>query len=183
QKSSSRLDMRANWAGFLAISAYRVCPFLVPFLIPNSGYATFEIAPNTGRSMNFNTLSFDGRRSPTGSQLVQVRSSRDNYAAVLATFSLPVSDVFYPLSLAFTGTDFQNLTTSVSFRIYGYNATAGAGTLRFDNVVLDGTTQAATPVPFGFTPIWGIAANGVVFGLRKLRNKQMRSGSQSSVKA
>ncbi|MBD2078686.1 hypothetical protein H6G01_01935 [Leptolyngbya sp. FACHB-17] len=133
--------------------------------------------------MNFNTLSFDGRRSPTGSQLVQVRSSRDNYAAVLATFSLPVSDVFYPLSLAFTGTDFQNLTTSVSFRIYGYNATAGAGTLRFDNVVLDGTTQAATPVPFGFTPIWGIAANGVVFGLRKLRNKQMRSGSQSSVKA
>lgn len=152
-------------------------------VINTNKYYTFTITPNSGISMSFNTLTFAARRSGQGPQTIEVRASPDNYVATLSTLT-PGNGNFNttpsPLSTNLSGAAFQNLTTAVTFRIYGYQADDANGTLRLDNVVLDGTTQAAVPVPFGFTPIWGIAVNGVVFGLRKLRNK--KSVSQSSAK-
>ncbi|MBD1844067.1 hypothetical protein H6F89_11775 [Cyanobacteria bacterium FACHB-63] len=153
-------------------------------------FYSFDITPNSGRSMSLNTLTFDAQRSgTTGPQTIEVRSSLDNYATGLP-FTLPTATTTATANGTFTGytvslssPSFQNLTNPVIFRIYGYGATAAGGTLRLDDVILDGSTQAAVPVPFGFTPVWGVAVNGVVFGLRKLRNRQLRSTSESSVKA
>ncbi|MEP0916094.1 hypothetical protein NC981_04640 [Leptolyngbya sp. DQ-M1] len=163
---------------------------LNPTLIDPNKYYTFTVTPNAGISMSLNLLTFAARRSSFGPQNIAVRSSVDNYAATLSTLTpgtpnsnSATNDFNTGLSTNLSGAAFENLATAVTFRIYGYGASNTGGTLRLDNVILDGTTQAAVPVPFGFTPIWGIAANGVVFGLRKLRNKQMKSGFQSSVKA
>lgn len=137
-------------------------------------FYTFTVTPNSGVQMSLNSLAFAARRSPSGPQTIEVRSSL-NYATPLSIFSLPTADVFSPLLVSLPGTSFGNLTSPIEFRIYGYNAGGTTGSLRLDNVTLEGTVA----VPFGFTPIWGIAANGIVFGLRKLRNKQTKNNSDS----
>lgn len=149
---------------------------------PNSKYYSFTVTPSSGTQISLNSLVFAAQRSTQGPQTIEIRSSVDNYAASL-TFTAPIppgtaaianpSFTSYTVSLA--SPSLQNLTSDVTFRIYGYNTGATGGTLRLDNVVLDGTMQPVA-VPFGFTPIWGLAANGVVFGLRKLR-KRTKSNS------
>lgn len=145
-------------------------------------FYTFTVTPNSGATISLSSLIFDARRSNSGPGTIEVRSSLDNYGAALSTLTPGTGsgsgnfNLGLPTSL--TAAQFQNLTSSITFRIYGYGATGTAGTLSLDNVILNGTTQPVD-VPFGFTPIWGLAANGIVFGLRKLRNKQTKSSSDS----
>lgn len=145
---------------------------------PNNKYYSFTVTPNSSIQMSFSSLTFAAQRSGSGPTTIEVRSSLDSYTTTLSTSSPGNGSFISGLSTPVSGAAFQNLSTPVTFRIYGYSASAPGGTLRLDNVVLGGTTQATVPVPFGFTPIWGIAANGIVFGLRELR-KRTKSGSQS----
>lgn len=155
-----------------------------------SKYYNFTITPNSGMMVNLNTLTLDALRSGTGPSTIEVRSSIDTYATSLL-FTLPTVGTTGTVSnLSFTSYTvalnlplLQNVTNAVEFRIYGYSAGSTSGTLRLDNVKLDGSTMPVVAVPFGFTPVWGIAVNGVVFGLRKLRNKRMKSTGNSIVEA
>ncbi|HTL90470.1 MAG TPA: hypothetical protein VL134_13805, partial [Leptolyngbya sp.] len=118
-----------------------------------------------------NSLTFDAQRSTQGSQVIAVRSSLDIYAVTLSTLSPGNNSFTSNLTISFPAPTFQNLTNPITFRIYGYNAGATAGTLRLDNVSLNGSAEIV-PVPFGFAPGWGIVASGIGMGLRKLKNKK-----------
>ncbi len=130
-------------------------------------YYTFTIAPISGKQMTLTTLLMDAQRSGTGPSTLEVRSSLDNYTTIISSVNPPT--LFGSLSTPL-GIPFGNLTTPVTFRIYGYAATGAGGTLRLDNVSLDGSTANIAPVPFTFTPVWGIVTWSIV-ALRRSRQK------------
>lgn len=130
-------------------------------------YYEFTVTPNNGYPMSFTSLSLEARPSDTGPKTVEVRSSVDGFAIALSTLTLP--PIAFTSSTTTFGAPFQNLTSPVTFRIYGYNAELPVGTLRLDNVVLNGPTQIE-PVPFQFAIAWGIVPSALGFGMRKFRD-------------
>lgn len=106
-------------------------------------YLNFSYSVST-YEYDLNSVSFRVRRSGEGPKDVSLRSSLDGFVANLTTFDLNADAVFYnvvvPLGLT-------NLSSGVTFRIYGDNADTYLGVLYFDQIVINGTvTSIVLPV-------------------------------------
>lgn len=112
---------------------------------PNPGvYFQFSLTPNAGYSLNISSLVLRMRRSNTGTpsgsgpRAWSLRSSVDGYAADIASGTITHNYANYTVNPGFV---FATLTSSVTFRLYGYNASVGAGgnsRLVFDNITVNG---------------------------------------------
>ncbi|HEY4056580.1 MAG TPA: DUF4215 domain-containing protein, partial [Kofleriaceae bacterium] len=103
-------------------------------------YVTFTLAPTGANKMTMLALVFDQQRSATGPDMWSVRSSLDNYATDIQTGTLPTSGAFVTTRVTL-GAGFANLITPITLRIYGWDAAASGGTLRFDNVSVIGSVE------------------------------------------
>jgi hypothetical protein len=109
-------------------------------------YFEFTLTPDPGKKVTVNSLALDSVRI-FGPRDLEIRSSLDNFAAVLGSTSVNSSftNTVLPLSLS--------SSASIIFRILGTNTpTTGNQNLRFlilDNVELDGNIAdiAAVPTP------------------------------------
>lgn len=124
--------------------------------IDSNDYYQFSLAPTAGYAVSFASVAFAERRSSTGIRTFELRSSLDGFAtAIPGTITgVPDDDSVRDQSLLL-GAPFTNLTTEVTFRLYGYSAESGGGTWRLQNhstfggLVLDGTVTAV-PEPATF---------------------------------
>jgi hypothetical protein len=116
-------------------------------------YFTFSLTPDPGFQLSLTELQLDERRSGTGIRDWSIRSSLDAFAADIGTaFSVPDNtSTRTDQSIDLTGGMFEDLTSAIEFRIFGYNAEGGGGTWRLDNVDLFGTI---TPVPEVSGNVW-----------------------------
>ena len=106
-------------------------------------YLNFSYSVSTFE-YNLNSVSFRVRRSGEGPKDVSLRSSLDGFTSNLTSFNLSADGVFYnviiPLGL-------MNLSSGVTFRLYGNNADTYLGVLYFDQIVINGTvTSIVLPV-------------------------------------
>ena len=138
----------------------------------NTGfYYQVTVTVATGYTASLTGITFDVQRSGTGIRQYAVRSNADSYAANLtasinpANVNLSVaSDIFLindatttasvGSTITLSGANFTNLAagTSRTFRFYGWNAEAAAGSFGIDNVVISGTatsTASASITPSG----------------------------------
>ncbi|MGF1638555.1 MAG: T9SS type A sorting domain-containing protein [Cyclobacteriaceae bacterium] len=107
----------------------------------------YEIIMTAEEGLNFHlfSLKIDEQRSDTGPRNFIIKTSLDN-------FSQPI-DGIKETSLVFkthefnVGGTFENLET-LTIRIYGYNATAGTGTWRIDNIRFYGEIEDLRPPEF-----------------------------------
>lgn len=114
----------------------------------NTGaYIEFSISPNTGYQLNLSAVTLRLRRSNTGSPAGSgptswsLRSSLDGFAADISSNSLGHTHNNFTVTL---GSGFQNIYTTVTFRLYGYNVTLGSGGLSrvvLDNISVQGVGQ------------------------------------------
>jgi|GEM_PF-2763368 len=122
--------IRSNWSSSSSYSP------------TNNQNFSFTVTPN-GTDLNLSSLTFDARNSATGPSTAYVSTSVDNYATSTA---LTPSSNFSTLT-----TDLSNLTditTPVTLKISGVGATNTGGTLRVDNVQLNGDIGGeVTPPP------------------------------------
>lgn len=131
----------------------------------NTGkYFQVTLTPQVNFSIDLNTITFTSQRSGTGVRQYLVRSSSDAYVSNLPASISPANtnlqvvptNIFQVLD-ASTGANagntitldasYDNLTSAVTFRFYGLNAEATAGTFSLDNVIFGGVatyTGAAT---------------------------------------
>lgn len=133
--------------------------------VANDRYFEFTVTPTAGNQVTLATLSFNyGAVTSTGvlpqagapiTPMFQVRSSVDNFSASIGdttaiVFGQSTSDVSKSFSVSLSSLGgFSELTTTTTFRIYGYFGTGTPGygdSLRLDNVNLTGTV-AAVPEP------------------------------------
>ncbi len=137
--------------------------------IDANDYFQFSITPSGGYSMNLTSLSLSERRSGTGIRTWEIRSSVDNYASALGTFSVPDDTNTRTGQSVTLSSGFSSLTTATTFRIYGYSAEAAGGTWRIDDVVLNGSISAI-PEPSTYAAIFGaLALVGTVWHRRRQR--------------
>ncbi len=100
-------------------------------------YFYFTLTPNSGYKINFTNFIYTGQASGSGPDMFAFRSSVDNYATNIGT----ASETGTTISLAAAA--YQNIATAITFRFYGWNANAGAGTFSINDFTFNG---AALPV-------------------------------------
>src|SRR5215204_2797452 len=115
----------------------------------NTDYYEFTMTPTAGYEFSVSALRVGLQRSSTGPAIVEVRSSADSYATSLGTFGVTTSLLTFTADLAATP-DLQDRTSPLTFRFYGYGASAAGGTLRIQRVIsplmlgveVDGTVES-----------------------------------------
>lgn len=121
-------------------------------------YWQFAVTLQPGYSLDLQSINCRYQRSGTGPTAWSLRSSTDSFAADLTNGTL-------------SGTTFQTLAASlasssnsgtITYRLYGSNATANGGAWRIDNLYMTGRVYAASSSGYVATDS-DLNTNGVVF--------------------
>lgn len=99
-------------------------------------YFNFTLTPAPGFLMSFVEFEYTGQRSPTGPDSFAFRSSLDNFTANLGTPTATGA------TISLSDAVFQNLSTPVEFRLYGWNTTNSGGTFSVNDFSFEGTISA-----------------------------------------
>lgn len=162
-------------------------------LLSGDFYYQFTVTPDAGYKMDLTSITFDFGASYSSSSQIGWRlySSVDGFdpgsgdiiasnvfassAQAANSFTLQTSDLTPSNPNPSVGTDFQNLTVPVTFRLYINDASTTAGSVtRFDNVTLNGVTS---PVP---EPSPSVMVAFGVAGLLCLRRRFRMPGFDSA---
>ena len=147
-------------------------------------YMEFGLTAASGFTLNMTDISFGVGRSGTGPRQWEWRSSVDSFAAPITTFGSLNTNVTESLGILTTpdantgytgnvldlsGGGFDNLT-SVTFRLYGYNAegTAGTGGLQ-GPLTFSGATVVPEPSTYAM-----LALAGACFAAYRIRRRTRR---------
>ncbi|MCE7061923.1 hypothetical protein [Dyadobacter sp. CY343] len=100
-----------------------------------SRYMEFTFAANSFK-YNISSISFRLRRSPTGPDMIRLRSSMDGFNTDISATNITNSNVFNSYSIP---VHFANLSENTfSIRIYAHNAPSIHGVLWFDEITING---------------------------------------------
>ena len=115
--------------------------------VANGQYFQFSAVAEEGFELDLLSLTFDATRGGSSTPRGWVlRSSLDNFAADIASAELPTQNpTLTHFNVDLTAAAFQDVTSQITFRLYGYAPTAGVGAF-YDNIELHGLVEAA-PVP------------------------------------
>lgn len=103
-------------------------------------YFTFTLTPIPGKELSMSSFSYIGVRSSTGPTSFALRSSVDNFSANIGTVGLGGTiDLSRP--------EFQDLTTSIEFRLYGWGATGKGGKFGIQSFSFEGFIALPAPLP------------------------------------
>jgi len=128
--------------------------------LDTTAYFTFTLTPNSGFKVNFTDFVYTGQTSPTGPTSFAFRSSVDSFA----------SDIGSPTATGTTidlsGVTYQDVSSAITFRLYGWGASGTAGTFSVNDFTFDGTVSAIPePVNVALAIFGGIGAG--VWGVRR----------------
>ena len=114
--------------------------------LSNADYLSFTITPNSGWQLNLGALTFTDSRSSTGPQSFSIRTSLDSFGSETFGYSSTgTTNVNRSFNFATLGDTYQDISSSIEIRIYGYNAGGSTGRYSLVNsLTLEGTV---TPVP------------------------------------
>ncbi len=86
-----------------------------------SDYFSFSLAPSAGYQINFQNFIFTGVRNSTGPLNFALRSSVNNFSSDIGTATAAGG------TISLGAIALQNITDTVEFRLYGWNASSAAG--------------------------------------------------------
>lgn len=95
-------------------------------------YFYFTITPNSSYEIDFVSFVYAGQTSPTGPTSFALRSSLDSYTANIGTPSSSGT------TISLSASQFQNITSAITFRIYGWGASGSGGTFSINDFTFNG---------------------------------------------
>ncbi|WP_338815031.1 T9SS type A sorting domain-containing protein [Bernardetia sp. Wsw4-3y2] len=122
----------------------------------NNDYYELTLTPLGGFKLDLNDINFRERRSASGIRDFEIRTSLDGYATSYFSTNVPDNTSQRDQNFTFPAA-FSNVTTSITIRIYGYNAEATGGTwhLRNNSITNDfsitGTVTSTSPPDIALT--------------------------------
>ncbi len=109
-------------------------------LDPND-YFEFTLTPATGYDIDFSSFDYTAQSSSSGPVSFSFRSSVDAFGSDIG------SPTATGTTISLTGSAFQNITSPITFRIYGYGATLATGTFSINDFTFSGSVGAvALPI-------------------------------------
>lgn len=120
-------------------------------LFDPAAYFEFTITPNSGYEIDFLSFDYTGQRSETGPPTIEIRSNLDGYLSNIGTQLLDTPLVPISNTVDLTGSEFQNVTTSISFRVYAWGATHGNGSFSINDFTFNGVVST---LPCASTVTW-----------------------------
>jgi hypothetical protein len=149
--------------GSAASNRYNATGWNSPTLDSNK-YFEFTLTPNSGFQINFSSFVYNGQASGTGATTTAFRSSLDAFTSDIGT----ASSTGTTISLALPS--YQNITSTITFRIYGWGASASGGTFSINDFTFNGTVTATCSSPTiqgtAFTPSL-VTTNSATIGLTR----------------
>ena len=100
-------------------------------------YFEFTLTPKSGYKIDFTSFVYTGQASGSGPTSFSFRSSLDGY---IANVGVPTAS---GSTISLSGTAFQNITASVTFRLYGWGASAATGTFSINDFTFNGNITSA----------------------------------------
>ncbi|MBI3133180.1 MAG: hypothetical protein HYZ14_00750 [Bacteroidetes bacterium] len=106
-----------------------------------NAYFQFTLTPNSGCEIDFTSFVYTGQLS-TGTMSFAFRSSVDGFTADIGT---PVTA---GTTISLAGAAYQNITTAITFRLYGWGSAASGTTYSINDFTFNGTvTCGGCPGP------------------------------------
>ncbi|MBK7094719.1 MAG: hypothetical protein IPH57_06640 [Saprospiraceae bacterium] len=99
-------------------------------------YFYFTITPNPGYEIDFVTFVYTGQRSGTGPTNFSFRSSIDNYSADIGVPTATGTTILLDNSI------YQNITSSITFRFYGWFSSSSGGTFSINDFTFNGNVNS-----------------------------------------
>ena len=109
----------------------------------NNDYFYWTLTPTACNEIDFSSLAISFERNANGPQNFALRSSIDNYASDVLTFSNNTTAV-QSQTVSLNAAVFQNIIAPITFRIYGWSSTSGTGTFSINSFAFNGSVNAAT---------------------------------------
>jgi hypothetical protein len=114
----------------------------------NNEYFDWTITPTGCNEIDFASLILFYQRTTSGPQNIALRSSLDNYATNIWTTTFTVI-VEQSATIDLSAIAFQNITTPITFRLYGWNSTSTNGNFSINSFDFQGAVVAAIPSEAG----------------------------------
>lgn len=99
-----------------------------------TAYYEFTITPNSGRSVSFISFVYTAQASGTGPTTFAFRTSLDGFTTDVGTPTATGA------TIDLSAPQYQNVSSAITFRIYGWNASGAAGTFSIDGFTYNGLT-------------------------------------------
>ena len=109
--------------------------------IDSEAYFKFSLTPNTGYKINFTNFVYTGQASGTGPTAFSIKSSADGFVANIAT---PTEG---GMTVSLSAAAYQNITSDIEFRIYGWGTTNAGGTYSINDFTFNGSVVEAPKAP------------------------------------
>ncbi len=123
-----------------ALNRYSATGWNSGSLDPND-YFEFTLTPNAGCEINFTSFEYTGQASGTASTtILSFRSSVDAFATSISSPPLTGGTI----SLA--GASYQNVTVPITFRLYGWGASASGGSFSINDFTFNGSVFCSSCV-------------------------------------
>lgn len=103
-------------------------------------YLTFTLTPSSTFTVSLINLIYTGQVSGTGPVSFAIRSSVDGYTSNIATPAAAGGTIDLSASV------FQNISTSITFRIYAWGASASGGTFSINDFVFNGVVSSTNTI-------------------------------------
>ncbi|MDX1913072.1 MAG: T9SS type A sorting domain-containing protein [Saprospiraceae bacterium] len=100
-----------------------------------TAYFYWTLTPNAGRRIDLSSFVYTGQASGTGPTAFEFRSSLDNYTA-----SIGAPDANGE-TIDLSGAAYQNITSAITFRLYGWNASGAGGTFSVNDFTFNGAVS------------------------------------------
>ncbi|UMY66633.1 MULTISPECIES: hypothetical protein [unclassified Flavobacterium] len=103
--------------------------------LDTNDYFEFTMTPASGYQISLVSLVYTGQTSGTGPTNFALRSSVDSYASNIGTPTATGA------TISLSGASYQNLTSAITFRLYGWGASAAGGTFSINDFTFNGTVS------------------------------------------
>lgn len=117
-------------------------------------YFTFTLTPKAGYEIDLMSFVYSGQRSNSGPNTFEFRSSKDSFASSIG------SPTATGTTISLAASAYQNLTSAIEFRLYGWGNSAAGGTFSVNDFTFNGEVapEPTTTLLFGGSAVGLLAA-------------------------
>ncbi|TZF81166.1 hypothetical protein FW774_19125 [Pedobacter sp. BS3] len=117
----------------------------------SSKYCEFSITTNSGKQMLLSSVTFDAGRTNAGPTALKVQYSQNGFSTSSEAGDFSNDNTSSLTTFTLTNLPTTAISGTITFRIWGYNASSSGGNFRINNITINGVTSTLPVTLTSFT--------------------------------